>query len=380
MYFRKTKTSQPAQISLIETIVVLLLIFSDLCRNVNSVKFLECVEMRGDSNAHGENCTISNLNDIFVYKVPIHLPLSVTRSKKNIICIGSRPEYFPAIVFETFTRAERFTASKDCTISKLANQPFSKAGYLRELRMPHNSLRFLVNNIFKGAPRLQVVDISHNKIDTINDNVFGFMRYLRYLDLSYNELWSLSLVLQVNGPMELKASHNHITSLSIKSDHYVPRTMNIEVDVRHNYISRLDIPHVPITSLQLDHNHLQQVSSLARIKRLIRFSLFNNPIFSTKFTREPYTPKTKIHKALFVQTPDNGIEPVIGMPPSNCTGGFELGYCLNGGVCMNFNIDENIVLLTCICPDPYFGERCEEKALYGSYVRRTRPIAGYPTV
>lgn len=361
--------------------ILVVLVLVGFCVTVtNAIKFLECTESRSGGGAgDNENCTISGVNDVFVYRVPIHLPLSVTRAKKHVICTNSRPDFFPSIVFETFTRAEKFTA-KDCTISKLANQPFSKAGYLRELRMPHNSVRFLVNNIFKGAPRLQVIDLSHNKIDTINDNVFGFMRYLRYLDLSHNHLWGLNLVLQVNGPLELMASHNHITSLSIKCERHVPRGMNLDVDVRHNRISRVDIPHIPVSSIQLDHNHLQQVSSVARIKRLIRFSLYNNPIFSPNFLREPYTSRTKLPKALYVQTPDRGIEPVIGMPPSNCTGGFERVYCLNGGVCLNFKIDESIILLTCICQEPYFGERCEEKALYGTYTRRTRPVGGYPGV
>lgn len=198
------------------------------------------------------------------------------------------------------------------------------------------------------------------------------MRYLSHLDVAHNQLQSLNLALQVSEPMELIASHNHITTFSIDNGKYVSRNLHLEIDVRHNRISRLNIPpSLPVRQLLLDYNHVKNLSSIIRIKRLSVFSILHNPIFAPEFSRESYTRWTKVPQKLFVQTKNDGIKPTP-FNPSNCTGGFEREYCLNSGVCFNFLIDNLITLLMCECSHGYFGERCEEKFLEGTYSHRSR--------
>lgn len=334
--------------------------------------YLTCLESRG------ETCTLTNLNDIYDLKIPVNRPFNV----KNVVCLNSAPKYFPSIIFEAYRRTERFTAI-NCTITAFVTHPappFTKASQLKELNLSRNSIRYLVANIFRGAMRLQTIDLSYNQIESLDPNIFGALRYLTHLNLSYNQLWGLNLLFHVQKPLQMIAAFNQITTLTIQTKNYLPKDMNLHVDVRNNRISRLYInPNVPVKSLLLDNNLLSHISSIARIKRLIRHSLYNNPIFSPEFTKQPYTSRTNFPRALYIQTSDKGISPVTA-PPSNCTGNFEKAYCLNKGVCWNFVIDYKITLLSCQCPDGYQGERCEEKSLSGTYIPNSRNPGGYPGI
>ncbi|XP_063701698.1 uncharacterized protein LOC134831808 [Culicoides brevitarsis] len=357
--------------------LTLFLILHCLCFPVRST-YLTCNESQ--RGIRSDTCTLTNINDIYSLRKPLIIPSGI----KNVICLNSNPRYFPSIVFETYRQLERFTAI-NCTISTFVTHqstPFVRAFQLKELNLSRNSLRQLVNGLFHGARRLQNIDLSYNKIDSIHPDTFKELRYLNHLNLSHNSLWGLNLVLNVVQPMQLIAVHNQITTLGIQGKHgkFFPSNMNLHLDVRHNRITRVNIPpYCPVKSIFLDHNHLNHVSSVARIKRLIRFSLYYNPIFSPEFIRKPYTPDLNLQKSLYVQTRDKGIMPVEA-PPSNCTGEFERHYCLNKGTCFSFAIDFKIILLSCSCPDDFHGERCEEKSTSANFGRKSsgRGSGGYP--
>lgn len=355
--------------------MTLFLTLNYLCSIVHST-YLTCLEPPG----RGDTCTLTNLNDYYSLQKPLIIP----RNIKNVICLNSNPKYFPSIIFDTYRQVERFSTI-NCTITSLLTYPktpFSSASHLKELNLSRNSIRQLVKEIFNGAKRLENIDISYNKIYSIHPETFKELRYLNHLNLSHNELWGLNLVIQVSHPMQLIAVFNKITTVTIqgKYGNFFPRDMNLHLDLRHNLITRVNIPpNYPVKSILLDHNSLNHVTSVARIKRLIHFSLYFNPIFSPEFLKRPYTPSLNLPKKLYVQTKDQGIKPVEAQP-SNCTGDFEKHYCLNKGTCFNFGIDFKIILLSCNCADGYHGERCEEKSLTGSYARRTngRGSGGFP--
>lgn len=357
--------------------LTLLIALHCLCYPVLST-YLTCVETSG--NIRSDTCTLTNLNDYYSLKKPLRIPVGI----KNVICLNSSPKYFPSIIFETYRQIERFTAI-NCTISSFVTHqspPFVRASQLKELNLSRNSLRQLVTGIFHGARRLQNIDLSYNKIDSIHPDTFKELRYLNHLNLSHNSLWGLNLVLNVVQPMQLIAVYNQITTVGIQGKHgkFFPSTMNLHLDLQHNRITRVNIPpQCPVKSIFLDHNNLNHISSIARIKRLIRFSLYYNPIFSPDFLRRPYTPELNLQKSLYVQTRDKGIMPVEA-PPSNCTGDFERHYCLNNGTCFSFIIDFKIILLSCNCIDGFQGERCEEKGVSANFARKSngRGSGGYP--
>lgn len=56
-----------------------------------------------------------------------------------------------------------------------------------------------------------------------------------------------------------------------------------------------------------------------------------------------------------------------GATDSNCTTEFKKHYCLNDGICFNYTIQQNFTLLSCLCADGFYGERCEDKYLEGTY-------------
>jgi EGF-like domain len=56
---------------------------------------------------------------------------------------------------------------------------------------------------------------------------------------------------------------------------------------------------------------------------------------------------------------------------TNCTGKFAIDYCLHGGTCQKLKLN-NAVEYMCLCSPPYFGERCQQKGLDGTYNTRIR--------
>lgn len=67
--------------------------------------------------------------------------------------------------------------------------------------------------------------------------------------------------------------------------------------------------------------------------------------------------------------PDHGDKPQIAqpkIPKIPCSYEFEENYCLNGGKCYNYTI-EQFYIPSCECAEGFMGERCENKYLIGSY-------------
>ncbi|XP_063705321.1 uncharacterized protein LOC134834534 isoform X2 [Culicoides brevitarsis] len=65
----------------------------------------------------------------------------------------------------------------------------------------------------------------------------------------------------------------------------------------------------------------------------------------------------------------------ITLNDSNCTSAYRKHYCLNNGICFNYTIQQNFTLLSCLCADGFYGERCEDKYLEGSYSTRRAKVA-----
>lgn len=50
-----------------------------------------------------------------------------------------------------------------------------------------------------------------------------------------------------------------------------------------------------------------------------------------------------------------------------CEGQYETDYCLNGGTCILHQHRGEAIAYDCVCPFHFFGKRCDEKMLEGSY-------------
>jgi hypothetical protein len=79
----------------------------------------------------------------------------------------------------------------------------------------------------------------------------------------------------------------------------------------------------------------------------------------------PSIPPTKLSTR--TKRPLKNIEHIT----TDCTGPHATDFCLNGGTCQKVHVNKSFGYM-CICSHPYYGERCMEKVLDGTYNTRIR--------
>lgn len=151
---------------------------------------------------------------------------------------------------------------------------------LTSLDLSHNQLISL-DELYKYT-NLYTLDVSNNNIDTITNDVARLHR-LHTLNISHNNLTSIQHICNSN-LFELFVSHNDLTSFDVSQA--LPRLSVLNLS--QNNITEFSscIPSIIpcITSIDLTHNQLHQLTELyvlTECKYLSRLNVSNNPYHST---------------------------------------------------------------------------------------------------
>lgn len=117
----------------------------------------------------------------------------------------------------------------------------------------------------------------------------------------------------------------------------------------------------------LDTNNVNNINLNNNNQNLSPTKTFSNNYVPSNVVRQPpYT----ISSSTTTSTSSNSYKNDRiggGATDSNCTTEFKKHYCLNDGICFNYTIQQNFTLLSCLCADGFYGERCEDKYLEGTY-------------
>uniref|UniRef100_A0A336ME79 CSON010720 protein n=1 Tax=Culicoides sonorensis TaxID=179676 RepID=A0A336ME79_CULSO len=128
-------------------------------------------------------------------------------------------------------------------------------------------------------------------------------------------------------------------------------------------VSSPSLSPVPTTSVKFTDNYPSVSISSSSSSSQPGVVQGGQPVTSTTSTSTSTTQETRRPSSGGTTTTIND---------SNCTSDYRKHYCLNNGICFNYTIQQNFTLLSCLCADGFYGERCEDKYLEGSYSTKMR--------
>lgn len=105
------------------------------------------------------------------------------------------------------------------SLKNIRKQDFHNLNTLTALRLSHNQIEFIPEDVFATLSNLETLDLKNNKIKTLNNKTFTNLTNLEVIKLNYNKLDTISSNLFVNNInlIEINLSNNFLKIIGFQS-------------------------------------------------------------------------------------------------------------------------------------------------------------------
>lgn len=165
---------------------------------------------------------------------------------------------------------------------KHVRQVFRRQDNLRFLRLAQNKITKVTNEAFGSLRNLRELDLSQNKITHVDPQAFDSCQNLVLLNLAQNQLKQFHFTVSSKSLSFLYLMENRLVNLTIeykeKPIRLVLDASNLEANTTSEVMRVKFQKGLPISSLNLANNNLNNVNAIASVNKLQKLTLANNTL------------------------------------------------------------------------------------------------------
>ncbi|CAO1407450.1 unnamed protein product [Diamesa serratosioi] len=163
-------------------------------------------------------------------------------------------EYLPKGLQQYFPKLKIYEVVSS-SLKNIRKQDFINMTTLTALRLSHNQIEFVPEDVFTTLWNLESLDLKNNKIKAINDKTFTKLTNLKVIKLNYNNLETITSNLFLN----------NINLIEINLSYNILKIIGFQCFVHLRYLEELYLNN----NLCIDKNYRNKINIIEMQKELI---------------------------------------------------------------------------------------------------------------